>query len=72
MAGATENAAVCSNLLDDIQRRGLDMGKDYLFVITVHKLGVSGLKKKTPKEGAISIKILASQHKDYLFTTIRL
>lgn len=31
--GATENATVCTNLLNDIERRGLDMGKDYLFVL---------------------------------------
>ena len=31
--GATENGEICSNLLEDIQRRGLDTGKDYLFVL---------------------------------------
>ena len=31
--GATENAVVCSSLLEDITRRGLDRGKDYLFVL---------------------------------------
>ena len=31
--GATENAAICGNLLEDLQRRGLDTGKDYLFVL---------------------------------------
>lgn len=31
--GATENSTVCNNLLDDIERRGLDMSKDYLFVL---------------------------------------
>lgn len=31
--GATENAAVCMDLLDNIERRGIDTGKDYLFVL---------------------------------------
>lgn len=30
-ATADENATVCNNLLDDIERRGLDMNRDYLF-----------------------------------------
>jgi len=28
--GATENAAVCTSLLEDIARRGLTTGKDYM------------------------------------------
>jgi transposase-like protein len=31
--GATENYEVCKGLLDDIERRGLDCNKDYLFVM---------------------------------------
>jgi len=44
--GATENAAVCNNLLDDIERRGLDMGKDYLFVLDGSKALRSAVAKK--------------------------
>jgi transposase-like protein len=31
--GATENAEVCTSLLEDMARRGLDTGRDYLFVL---------------------------------------
>ena len=31
--GATENATVCGNLLEDMSRRGLNTGRDYLFVL---------------------------------------
>ena len=31
--GATENATVCTSLLEDIARRGLNIEKDYLFVL---------------------------------------
>lgn len=31
--GATENAEVCKNLLEDMARRGLDMTRDYLLVL---------------------------------------
>jgi len=31
--GATENSSVCMRLLEDMVRRGLDTGKDYLFVL---------------------------------------
>lgn len=31
--GATENAEVCKGLLEDMSRRGLNTGKDYLFVL---------------------------------------
>lgn len=31
--GATENAEVCKSLLEDMARRGLNAGKDYLFVL---------------------------------------
>jgi putative transposase len=44
--GATENATVCSNLLDDIERRGLDMSKNYLFVLDGSKALRSAVAKK--------------------------
>ena len=44
--GATENATVCSNLLDDMERRGLDMGRDYLFVLDGSKALRSSVAKK--------------------------
>ena len=31
--GATENAEVCKSLLEDMTKRGLNTGKDYLFVL---------------------------------------
>lgn len=31
--GATENTEVCKSLLEDMARRGLDTGKDYLFIL---------------------------------------
>jgi transposase-like protein len=48
--GATENAAVCGNLLNDIERRGLEMGKDYLFVLDGSKALRSAVAKKFGKE----------------------
>lgn len=44
--GATENASVCNNLLDDIERRGLDMGKEYLFVLDGSKALRSSVAKR--------------------------
>ncbi len=44
--GATENSTVCNNLLDDIERRGLDMGKDYLFVLDGSKALRSSVARK--------------------------
>lgn len=44
--GATENAAVCNNLLDDIERRGLDTKRDYLFVLDGSKALRSAVAKK--------------------------
>lgn len=44
--GATENSTVCNNLLDDIERRGFDMGKDYLFVLDGSKALRSSVAKK--------------------------
>jgi transposase-like protein len=44
--GATENATVCASLLDDIERRGLDTGKDYVFVLDGAKALRSAVAKK--------------------------
>jgi len=43
--GATENATVCASLLDDMVRRGLDTGKDYLFVLDGSKALRSAVAK---------------------------
>ncbi|MBI4684627.1 MAG: IS256 family transposase [Nitrospirae bacterium] len=48
--GATENSTVCTNLLDDIERRGLDMGKDYLFVLDGSKALRSSVARKFGSE----------------------
>lgn len=44
--GATENATVCTNLLNDIERRGLNMGKDYLFALDGSKALRSAVARK--------------------------
>jgi transposase-like protein len=43
--GATENATVCASLLEDIARRGLHTGKDYLFVLDGSKALRSAVAK---------------------------
>ena len=43
--GATENATVCTCLLEDITRRGLHTGKDYLFVLDGSKALRSAVAK---------------------------
>jgi len=43
--GATENATVCMSLLEDIARRGLNTGKDYLFVLDGSKALRSAVAK---------------------------
>jgi len=43
--GATENSSVCTRLLEDIVRRGLDIGKDYLFVLDGSKALRSAVAK---------------------------
>jgi putative transposase len=43
--GATENATVCTSLLEDIARRGLNTGKDYLFVLDGSKALRSAVAK---------------------------
>jgi len=43
--GATENATVCTSLLEDIARRGLNIEKNYLFVIDGSKALRSAVAK---------------------------
>lgn len=43
--GATEKAEVCRNLLEDMARRGLNTGKDYLFVLDGSKALRSAVTK---------------------------
>ena len=43
--GATENATVCTSLLENIARRGLNIGKDYLFVLDGSKALRSAIVK---------------------------
>lgn len=43
--GATENAEVCKSLLEDMTRRGLSTGKDYLFVLDGSKALRSAVAK---------------------------
>jgi len=43
--GATENATVCMGLLEDMARRGLNLGKDYLFVLDGSKALRSAISK---------------------------
>jgi putative transposase len=48
--GATENSTVCTNLLDEIERRGLDMGGDYLFVLDGSKSLRTSVARKFGKD----------------------
>lgn len=43
--GATENATVCTSLLEDIARRGLNTMKDYLFILDGSKALRSAISK---------------------------
>ena len=43
--GATENATVCVSLLEDMARRGLNIGKDYMFVLDGSKALRSAVSK---------------------------
>lgn len=43
--GATENATICTSLLEDMARRGLNMGRDYLFVLDGSKALRSAVAK---------------------------
>ena len=45
-SGGNKNAAVCLGLLDDLERRGLDVGKDYLFVLDGSKALRSAVARK--------------------------
>ena len=58
--GATENAAVCMELLDHIERRGLDTGKEYLFVLDGSKALRSAVAKKFGTEVTVQ---RCQQHK---------
>ncbi len=54
--GVTENSTVCSNLLDDIERHGLDMSKNYLFVLDGSKALRSAVARKSLCRGVSSIR----------------
>jgi transposase-like protein len=43
--GATENATICTSLLEDMSRRGLNTEKDYLFVLDGSKALRSAVAK---------------------------
>ncbi|RME66024.1 MAG: IS256 family transposase, partial [Nitrospirae bacterium] len=51
--GATENIEVCLGLLDDLERRGLDMDREYLFVIDGSKALRSAIRRKFGKRGLV-------------------
>ena len=58
--GATENAEVCKGLLEDLARRGLDAGKDYLFVLD----GAKALRSSVARMfGAKALVQRCQQHK---------
>lgn len=58
--GATENATVCTSLLEDIARRGLNTGKDYLFVLDGSKALRSAVSKMFGSDAAVQ---RCQQHK---------
>lgn len=58
--GATENAEICRNLLEDMQRRGLDTSKDYLFVLDGSKALRSAVTKMFGKDASVQ---RCQQHK---------
>jgi len=58
--GATENAAVCMSLLEDMARRGLHMGRDYLFVLDGSKALRSAVTKMFGADVAVQ---RCQQHK---------
>lgn len=58
--GATENAEVCKGLLEDLARRGLDTGKDYLFVLDGSKALRSAVAKTFGAEALVQ---RCQQHK---------
>jgi transposase-like protein len=58
--GATENATVCTSLLEDMARRGLNLGKDYLFVLDGSKALRSAVSKMFGTNAAVQ---RCQQHK---------
>lgn len=58
--GATENSTVCTRLLEDMVRRGLDTKKDYLFVLDGSKALRSAVAKTFGSEVAVQ---RCQQHK---------
>ncbi len=58
--GATENATVCASLLEDMARRGLNIGKDYLFVLDGSKALRSAVSKVFGTNAAVQ---RCQQHK---------
>jgi transposase-like protein len=58
--GATENVEVCGNLLEDMQRRGLDTEKEYLFILDGSKALRSAVTKMFGKDVMIQ---RCQQHK---------
>lgn len=58
--GATENATVCASLLEDMTRRGLHTGKDYLFVLDGSKALRSAVSKMFGTNAAVQ---RCQQHK---------
>lgn len=58
--GATESATVCASLLEDMARRGLNTGKDYLFVLDGSKALRSAVTKMFGTKAAVQ---RCQQHK---------
>jgi putative transposase len=58
--GATENTEICRNLLEDMQGRGLDTSKDYLFVLDGSKALRSSVTKMFGKDASVQ---RCQQHK---------
>ena len=58
--GATENTAVCTSLLEDMTRRGLDTGKAYLFVLDGSKALRSAVAKTFGQDALVQ---RCQQHK---------
>jgi putative transposase len=58
--GATENATICASLLEDMARRGLHTGKDYLFVLDGSKALRSAVSKMFGTNAAVQ---RCQQHK---------
>lgn len=58
--GATENAETCKNLLEDLERRGLDTGRDYLFVLDGSKALRSAVTKMFGRDVSVQ---RCQQHK---------